>query len=127
MKQLLFGFVAAISLAAATVNEVHAEDILLVCDSDYILLRPDAEMAALVEKDPVVVGQLTVKDNLYLMKFPKTEKTYEIHIKVNRYTRKFEWEHGTPPFFNSNARDESTPGNFYRTGECQQTDAVRRF
>ncbi len=127
MKQLVLSLVFAMLLTLATVNEVHAEDILLACDGDHILLRPDGEMAVLVEKDPAVVGQLTVKDNLYVMQFPKTDKTHEIHVKVNRYTGKFEWEHGTPPFFRSTPSDEAQPKNFYRTGECEQTDAVRKF
>ena len=127
MSQFLIAVLSVASLSAAAIDDVHAQDILLVCDDDYILLRPAAEKAALVEKDPVVLGQLTVKDNLYLIEFPKTESTFEIHIRVNRYTSKYEWEHGTPPFFSLITVVEEKPSNFYRSGECQQTDAVRKF
>jgi hypothetical protein len=89
-----------------------AEDLMLTCNGGgHIVLRPGQGRAELIDHDPVVIGSLTADDYVYRMVFPATEKTYEIQIRINRYTGRFEWEFGSS----------------YRTGTCLVGDALRKF
>jgi hypothetical protein len=108
-------------LLLAVAAKATAEDIMLSCNGSHIVLRFDQGQAELIDHDPVTIGSLTVNNYAYEMRFPATEKTYEIRLRVNRYTGEFEWEHGRPPFFEFNA------GNVYRTGTCVVSQAVQKF
>jgi hypothetical protein len=116
------GFLATsvIGVVFVVAAGAQTEDVLLSCEGNYgltsyILLHPAQEQAELIDRDPAVIGSLTVEDNLYRMVFPRTDKTHEIHILVNRYSGKFEWEHEDPP------------DRVFRTGTCSASEAVRKF
>jgi hypothetical protein len=47
-------------------------------------------------------------------KLPKTKTRYEILVRINRHSRKIEWEHGEPPF------GEMNPKNVFSLGVCSQ-------
>ncbi len=107
--------------------EASALELLLKCgkeeveDKTYILIKSKLKTAHLIENDPVVDGFLEVTSTFYKMNFPKTKKTYHIGIKINRYTGKFEWEHGNDPFW------EFSVNNVYRSGICEESKAQKKF
>ena len=100
-------------------------DIMLVCEGSagefYFVLQPDQGKAQFVNKDPMVAGQLIVRENVYVMKFPATKRRWETWVRVNRYSGKMEFEAGKPPFFTTNF------DNIFSLGKCQQTLAKKLF
>ncbi len=116
--------IAAITMCLMAICPITAwanHRIMMVCEGTYVLLQPKDKKAVLTNHDPPVAGSLEVEENVYRMVFPKTGNSWEIHLRVNRYTRAFEWEHGSPPF------NELNPKNVYRSGSCEKTDPERKF
>ncbi len=115
-------FVALISAPAMTAES----DIMLVGERSgggewYFVLQPDQGKAQFVDPDPMVVGQLIVRENVYVMKFPATKSRWETWVRVNRYSGKMEFEAGKPPFFARNF------DNVLSLGKCRQTLAKKLF
>ena len=52
---------------------------------------------------------------------PATDRYWDTHIKVNRYSGAYEWEFEVPPVFEGNL------DNIHRTGRCEQTGAEKKF
>ena len=59
-------------------------------------------------------GKVSATDTHYSFIFPDTDTTYEIRLRVNRFSGKILWEHGTAPFF-ANIRNTD---NVHRSGFC---------
>ncbi len=101
-------------------------DIMLVCELSgggewHFALQPDQGKAQFVDPDPMAVGQLIVRENVYFMKFPATKRQWETWVRVNRYSGEMEFEAGKPPFFTTNF------DNIFSLGKCRQTLAKKLF
>jgi hypothetical protein len=85
----------------------------------------EATLLAAVEFDEPVVGTVAVGTVSYHLHFPQTTERWETHVRISRYSGYAVWEHGTPPFF------ESNDGNVVRICIVRQSDwdhcSDRRF
>jgi len=100
-------------------------DLMLMCkDGDldrYYVLQPAKGKARSVTTDTAIEGELEVRENIYIMHFPKTGRFYEKRVKVNRYSGIMKGEFGASPFL------ENREGNIYFSGKCVKTAPKRRF
>ena len=79
----------------------------------HIKFDVDDSSVLLISGDSTRNGSVEVTDTHYSFIIPKTEKTYEARITVNRYSGEATYEFGEPPFGKLN-RD-----NVLHTGICE--------
>ena len=94
-------------------------DLMLMCkDGDldrYYVLQPAKGKARSVTTDTAIEGELEVRENIFIMHFPKTEKHYEMLVRVNRYSGMFNSWIGPKRLRNLNS------------ATCKKTEPKHRF
>ncbi len=107
-------------------SETFATELLLHCTSDgglesYFLLSPERSTVERVDKEPSISGELKVSEKFYVLSFKGTETSYPIRVAVNRYSGKFEWEHGNDEF------GQLSMENVFQVGVCEEEKAEKKF
>jgi len=85
----------------------------------HLIFTANTDKADMVLSDYHVSGELKVKEHHYYFFFPKTNKRYETHLIVNRYSGKLSWEHGSPPF------GALSKDNIHLSGTCNKSEAKK--
>ena len=121
-KQL--GLLFQFSLLYLICGISNAADEMFICkmnngDALQLIFTTNTNKADMVLSDSYVSGTLEVNEHHYYFIFPKTNKRYETHITVNRYSGKASWEYGSPPF------GSSSIDNIHLSGTCNKTEAKK--
>jgi len=112
------------SLLYSTCGISNAASEMLACnmnngDELHLIFTANTNKADMVLSDYHVSGNLKVKEHHYYFIFPKTNKRYETHITINRYSGKLSWEHGSPPF------GSLSVDNIHLSGACNKSEAKK--
>ena len=107
-------------------SETFATELLLHCTSNqgfesHFLLNPERNTVERVDEEPSISGELKVSENFYVLSFKGTETSYPIRVAVNRYSGKFEWEHGNGEF------GRYSMENVLQVGVCAKEKAEKKF
>lgn len=107
-------------------SETFATELLLHCTSNggvgnYFLLNPERNTVERVDMEPSISGDLKVSENFYILSFKGSETTWPLRVEVNRYSGKFEWEHGNDEF------GQFSMENVFRVGVCAKEKAEKKF
>jgi hypothetical protein len=108
MKVLLFAALVLFLFFSQT-----ASALFLKCNKHIFQLNLKNHTAKFVSVDSNITGKLETRDNLYILRFPKTKERWETWVKINRYSGEMEWEHGSKPFFTGNSN------NVFFSGVCK--------
>jgi hypothetical protein len=118
------GLLLLFSLLYLTCGISNAANEMFTCkmnngDELHLIFTTNTNKADMVLSDYHVSGNLKVEEHHYYFIFPKTNKRYETHITVNRYSGKLSWEHGSPPF------GSLSTDNIHLSGTCNKSEAKK--
>lgn len=112
------------SLLYLTCGISNAANEMFICkmnngDEFHLIYTTNTNKADMILSDYDVSGTLKVNEHHYYFIFPKTNKRYETHITVNRYSGQLSWEYGSPPF------GSSSIDNMHLSGTCTKSEAKK--
>ncbi len=113
---VLFAYGGTVSAEALTLEciDVHGGKFVFILDVTE-------KSAQFVTLETVVTGTLQTDEHHYQLQFPKSEGRWEVHVWIERYSGKFSWEHGEPPF------GQLSASNLFRSGKCEKIAYKPKF
>ena len=112
-----------------TTSVQSQQNIMLYCtyggtDMEFvILINSEDGQAVRVDAEPSETCKLTTSPNFFEWDCKGNEKYWPSSTKVNRYTGKFEKEHGSEPFW----KIPMTIGNLHNRGTCTADKPKKLF
>ena len=126
MKHLILTISLIFGLSISVQSQ---ENIMLYCtysgtDIEFVILINSKDSQAItVDAEPPETCKLTTLPNFFEWDCKGNEKYWPSSTKVNRYTGKFEKEHGSEPFW----KIPMTIGNLYNRGTCTADKPKKLF
>ena len=98
---------------------VNADALTLECvfgdnSKSVFILDVTEESAQIVKLEGVEIGTLRMDKHRYDLRFPKTEHSWEKHVRIERYSGSLSREHGQPPF------GVFSKDNVFRSGKVRE-------